>query len=156
MQALVPFVWMDGTVEEALEHYSRAFSRFEVLQTMRHLDETVGNPGDVLLVTVRLAGQEVMFLNGGPDYAMPGNVSLYYKCADQAEIDRCWEVLGEGGEHLPCGWLKDRFGVLWQIQPAELDGMLADPDQARVLRVLHAVWGMSKMDLATLRAAYGE
>lgn len=154
MQTLAPFVWYDGTAEPAAELYESVFPDAEIAQTMRHLDDTVGNAGDVLLIKMRIGGQELFLLNGGPQYAAPGNVSLYYKCKDQAEIDRCWEMLAEGGETMACGWLQDRFGIVWQIQPAELDSMLASEDKDQVLRVFKSVWGMEKIDLAAIRDAY--
>jgi predicted 3-demethylubiquinone-9 3-methyltransferase (glyoxalase superfamily) len=154
MDRVSPFLWFDGQAEAAAELYTSVFPDCEVVRTLRHLDDTAGTPGDVLMVTLRLGGQTVFLLNGGPHYATPGNVSLYYRCRDQAEIDRCWEMLGEGGEHMMCSWLKDRFGILWQIVPAVLDEMFASPDEEAVKRMLHAVWGMTKLDLAAIRVAY--
>lgn len=153
MQRLTPFVWFDGTALEAAEHYAKCIPGARVVRVMRHLDDTVGARGDVLLVFLEIDGEEVMLLNGGPSYSHPGNVSLYLRCKDQAELDQVWDGLTDGGEALACGWLKDRFGVLWQVHPEELDAMLAEGGEA-TLRVLHKVWGMTKIEVEPLRAAF--
>ncbi len=109
--------------------------------------------GKVLTAVFTLGGQEFMAMDGGPMFSFTEAISLFVRCEDQAEIDRLWAALSDGGEELQCGWLKDRFGLAWQIIPAELDELMGDPDPARRQRVMEALLQMVKLDIATLRAA---
>ncbi|MFG2508940.1 VOC family protein [Streptomyces rubiginosohelvolus] len=154
MQKITPCLWFDGQAEEAAEHYVAIFGGdSRILDTTYYGDEAPGRTGSVLTVDFRLAGQDYMGLNGGPQFPFTEAISLSVDCADQAEVDRFWDALSEGGEEGQCGWLKDRFGVSWQIVPNELPRLLADPDPAKAGRAMKAMLGMGKLNLQALRDA---
>ncbi|MFE6697354.1 VOC family protein [Streptomyces sp. NPDC057718] len=154
MQKITPCLWFDGQAEEAAEHYVAIFGGdSRILDTTYYGDEAPGRTGSVLTVGFRLAGQDYMGLNGGPQFPFTEAISLSVDCADQAEVDRFWDALSEGGEQGQCGWLKDRFGVSWQIVPNELPRLLADPDPAKAGRAMKAMLGMGKLDIQALRDA---
>jgi predicted 3-demethylubiquinone-9 3-methyltransferase (glyoxalase superfamily) len=146
-QKITPFLWFDNNAEEAMRFYTSIFK-----------DSTIKNVhriGDQLLTgTFELNGQEFMVLNGGPRYKFTEAVSLFVKCETQEEVDAYWDKLVEGGQEQPCGWLKDRFGLSWQIIPNALGELLGDKDPARAKRVLDAMLKMKKIEVAKLRAAY--
>ena len=158
-QKIVTHLWFDNQAEEAVAQYVGLFKDSEVLQVSRYGDSGAavsGMPkGSVLTIRFRLEGQEFMALNGGPVFAFNPAISLLVDCKDQAEVDRLWEGLSEGGSKGQCGWLTDRFGLSWQIVPSVLAGMLADPDEARVEAVMAAVLRMEKLEIAGLEEAYG-
>ena len=158
-QKIVTHLWFDNQAEEAVAQYVSLFKDSEVLQVSRYGDSGAavsGMPkGSVLTIRFRLEGQEFMALNGGPVFAFNPAISLLVDCKDQAEVDRLWEGLSEGGSKGQCGWLTDRFGLSWQIVPSVLAGMLADPDEARVEAVMAAVLRMEKLEIAGLEEAYG-
>jgi predicted 3-demethylubiquinone-9 3-methyltransferase (glyoxalase superfamily) len=146
-QKITPFLWFDNNAEEAMRFYTSIFK-----------DSTIKNVhriGDQLLTgTFELNGQEFMVLNGGPRYKFTEAVSLFVKCETQEEADEYWDKLVEGGQEQPCGWLKDRFGLSWQIIPNALGELLGDKDPARAKRVMDAMLKMKKIEVAKLRAAY--
>ncbi len=157
MQKISPFLWFNDRAEEAVAFYTSLFQDARITKTLRYPENsTVGTPGSVMAISFELEGQEFLALNGGPEpgFAFSPSISFYVHCGDQAEIDRLWGPLLEGGEPMACGWLTDRFGVTWQIVPTRLDEMLTDPDQAKVERVTDAFMKMQKFDIAELEAAY--
>ncbi|MFE7059468.1 VOC family protein [Streptomyces californicus] len=154
MQKITPCLWFDGQAREAAEHYVAIFGGdSRILDTTYYSEAGPGETGSVLTVDFRLAGQDYMGLNGGPQFPFTEAISLSVDCADQAEVDRFWDALSEGGETGQCGWLKDRYGVSWQIVPNELPKLLADPDRAKADRTMKAMLGMTKLDIQALRDA---
>ncbi|MEV5612977.1 VOC family protein [Streptomyces sp. NPDC052225] len=154
MQKIRPCLWFDGNAEEAVEFYRSLFPDSEVLEVQRWGEDGPGEPGSVLTMTFRLAGTEYLALNGGPQFTFNEAVSFSVDCADQAEVDRLWERLtADGGEPGPCGWLKDKFGLSWQIVPRRLPELLGDPDAARAGRVMAAMMKMHKIEVAELEQA---
>jgi predicted 3-demethylubiquinone-9 3-methyltransferase (glyoxalase superfamily) len=154
MQKITPFLWFDSQAEEAAGFYTSIFKHSRVLGTVRCGEAGPGPAGSVLTVTFVLDDQHFIALNGGPHHTFNEAVSLLVSCEDQREIDDLWERLSEGGEKRQCGWLKDKFGISWQIVPAMLGPILHGPDPARSERVLQAVWQMGKLDIARLQQAY--
>ncbi|MBZ3901340.1 VOC family protein [Streptomyces brasiliscabiei] len=147
-------LWFDGRAEEAAAHYVSVFKDSR-LGRVTHYGEGAPQPaGSVLTVDFVANGQRFVALNGGPMFKFTEAVSFQILCADQDEIDYYWNSLTEGGEPGPCGWLKDRFGVSWQVVPAELTDMISDPDPQKVARATAAFMAMGKFDLAALRKAY--
>ncbi|MDP9951562.1 MULTISPECIES: VOC family protein [Streptomyces] len=154
MQKITPCLWFDGQAQEAAEHYVAIFGGdSRILDTTYYSEAGPGETGSVLTVDFRLADQDYMGLNGGPQFPFTEAISLSVDCADQAEVDRFWDALSEGGETGQCGWLKDRYGVSWQIVPNELPKLLADPDRAKADRTMKAMLGMTKLDIQALRDA---
>lgn len=154
MPKITPCLWFDFQAEEAVAHYTRIFRRSRVLETAYYGDAVPQHKGRVLTIRFEIEDQPLLALNGGPQFPFSEAISLSVDCADQAEVDRLWEQLSEGGAESQCGWLKDRFGLSWQIVPTALTRMLQDPDAARVQRVMQAMFGMARLDLARLQAAY--
>jgi len=153
MQKITPCLWFDFQAEEAVAHYLRVFRNGRVLATS-HYGETMGeHRGKVLTIRFEIEGQEFLALNGGPQFPFTEAVSLSVDCPDQAEVDRLWDALAEGGSHGPCGWLKDRFGLSWQIAPRELDGLMNDPDPERSRRAMEAMLQMGKIEIEEVRRA---
>ncbi len=152
---ITPFLWFDAQAEEAARFYCSIFDDSEVLAVARYGEGGMGPVGAVMTVDFRIAGQRFVALNGGPIYQLTEAVSFVVNCADQAEIDYYWSKLGAGGRDVECGWLKDRFGLSWQVVPTALWTMITDPDPARAARVMQALLRMKKLDLAKLEAAYG-
>jgi predicted 3-demethylubiquinone-9 3-methyltransferase (glyoxalase superfamily) len=157
MQKITPFLWFDSQAEEAVAFYLSVFKDGKIHTTTRYPEDGPGSPGSVMTIAFELQGEQFVALNGGPGFPFTNAVSLVVNCESQAEIDHYWEKLAaDGGEHLECGWLKDKFGFPWQIVPGRLWDWLRGEDPARVKRVTAAVWQMKKLDLATLeRAAAG-
>lgn len=154
MSKIAPCLWFDGQAEEAANLYVSLFPDTAILSVSRYGDGAPFPAGTALLVEFQLAGQRFQALNGGPHYKFNEAVSLSIDCKDAAEVDRYWEALsGNGGSEGPCGWLKDRFGVSWQVVPEGLGALISDPDPARARRAMHAMMGMKKLDLAAMRAA---
>ena len=151
-----PCLWFNGQAEEAAEFYSTVFpdSRIDKV-TRAAADNPSGRKGDVITVDFTLDGQHFVGLNGGPEFTFSEAVSFVVDCNDQAEVDRYWEALvAGGGEHGPCGWLKDRFGVSWQVVPHRLYELLEGPDAAASERAMNAMLQMGKLDVAELERAY--
>ncbi|MFJ8822196.1 VOC family protein [Streptomyces sp. NPDC102467] len=154
MQKIRPCLWFNGQAEEAVDFYLSLFTDSEVLEVQRWGKEGPGEPGSVLTIEFRLAGTEYLALNGGPEFTFNEAVSFTVDCVDQAEVDRLWDRLtADGGEPGPCGWLKDKYGLSWQIVPKRLTELLADPDAERAGRVMAAMMKMGKIDVAALESA---
>lgn len=155
-QKITPFLWFDRQALEAANYYVSLFDDSRIVNVTRfgsdgHRDRPEGG---VATVTFRLAGFELTALNGGPFHRFTEAFSLVLNCESQAEIDQAWVRLSEGGTRGECGWLRDRFGLYWQVVPVELNRMLSDPDGRRVQRVMDALLEMKKLDLERLRQAY--
>ena len=153
MQKITPFLWFDDQAEEAARFYVSLFEDSEITEVTRYPEGSPGGPGGVMTVSFRIAGQEYTTLNGGPDFAFTEAISLYVHCADQDEVDRFWSQLTEGGEESQCGWLKDRYGLSWQIVPDRLGELLSDPDPARAQAAMQAMLLMSKIDIKVMEDA---
>jgi predicted 3-demethylubiquinone-9 3-methyltransferase (glyoxalase superfamily) len=154
VQRIVPFLWFDGKAEEAAKFYTSIFKNSKIESITRYPEGSPGPAGTVMTVTFRLDGQEFIALNGGPQFKFTEAISFSVDCQSQAEVDEFWERLSEGGETGPCGWLKDRFGLSWQINPRVLGEMLNDPNREKSQRVMHAMLQMTKIDLAGLKKAH--
>ncbi len=156
MPAITPNLWFDGRAEEAARFYTSVFPDSRVEDVSRAAaDNPSTKAGEVLLVSFTLSGQRFVGINGGPQFPFSEAVSFQIDCADQAEVDRYWDALVEGGgEHGQCGWLKDRFGLSWQVVPREIGAYLAGPDAPGASRAMEAMLRMQKLDVAELRAAY--
>jgi predicted 3-demethylubiquinone-9 3-methyltransferase (glyoxalase superfamily) len=157
MQKITPCLWLDTQAEEAAAYYASVFPDVKVHHVSRYGGSVPERAGTVLTVELELFGQRFTLLNGGPEFTFTEAVSFQVSCADQAEVDRYWTALTSGGgEEGPCGWLKDRYGLSWQIVPDRLTELLADPDPARAERATAAMLAMHKIDIAELeRAADG-
>ena len=152
-----PFItclWFDTQAEEAAAFYTGVFKHSELGRVHRTTEAGPGPAGSVLLVEFELNGQKFSGLNGGPQHTFNEAVSIVVTCADQAEVDYYWSRLTEGGQEVACGWLKDRYGLCWQIIPAVFFEMISDPDAAKAARVTQAMFGMTKFDVAALEQAY--
>ena len=151
-----PCLWFDGTAEEAANWYASLVPDSHVDRVWRSPADTPSGPaGMPLVVDFTLAGQSFQGLNGGPDFRFNEAVSFVIECDDQAEVDRLWEALtADGGEPGPCGWLKDRYGLSWQIVPKELNEMLEDSDSEAARRAMEAMLKMGKLEVAALRRAF--
>jgi predicted 3-demethylubiquinone-9 3-methyltransferase (glyoxalase superfamily) len=151
---ITPNLWFDTEGEEAAKFYTSVFPNSEIRNVSYYGEAGPRPAGTVLTVEFVLDGQPYTALNGGPEFTFSEAISLMVECADQAEIDYYWDKLSAGGEESQCGWLKDKFGVSWQIAPAAvLAELFNDPDQARATRAMRAMLGMKKLDIAALRAA---
>jgi len=152
---ITPFLWFDHQAEEAANFYTSIFKNSKRGTVMRYGEEGPGPKGTVMSTTFELEGQEFIALNGGPMFTFSPAISFFVKCDTQAEVDHFWEKLSAGGEIQPCGWLKDRYGVSWQIVPTVLGEMLADEDPEKAGRVMRAMLQMKKLDIEGLKRAYG-
>jgi predicted 3-demethylubiquinone-9 3-methyltransferase (glyoxalase superfamily) len=146
-------LWFDTEGEEAAEFYTSVFPNSKILDVSRYGEAGPRPAGTVMTVNFELNEQEFLALNGGPDFTFSEAISFQVFCEDQAEVDRYWAALSEGGEEGPCGWLKDRFGLSWQIVPTRLSELLSDPDPERSQRAMKAMLGMKKIDIAELERA---
>jgi len=155
MARITPCLWFDGKAEEAAEFYVSLLPDSRVDKVWRSPADTPSGPaGMVLTVDFTVAGQPLQGLNGGPDFTFSEAISFGIECEDQAEVDRLWDTLtADGGEPGPCGWLKDRFGLSWQIVPRELNQMMEDPDPDRARRAMEAMLQMGKIEVDELRRA---
>ena len=154
MPKITPFLWFNDQAEEAMNFYTAIFKNSKISSVSRYGDGGPGQPGSVMTATFELDGQEFMALNGGPLFAFTEAISFFVNCETQAEVDELWGKLTEGGEESQCGWLKDKFGLSWQIVPSVLGELLNDPDAAKAGRVMNAMLQMKKIDIAGLRSAY--
>lgn len=153
-QKIATFLWFDSEAEAAAKFYVSIFPNSRITSVM-HYGEGAPHPkGSVMSVVFELDGVEYMALNGGPYYKLTPAVSLFVKCETQAEVDRLWDKLLDGGQAQQCGWLTDRYGLCWQIVPVALHKMITDPDGKRVGRVFQALMQMVKLDLPALQRAY--
>jgi len=153
-QKIVTCLWFDGNAEEAMNHYLSIFKNSKKLDILRWGDVGPGPKGSILTVEFELEGQRYVGLNGGPQFKFNEAISLMVPCETQQEIDYYWSKLSEGGAESECGWLKDKFGVSWQVYPRVLLELLKDKDANKAGRAMAAMMTMRKMDLAKLRAAY--
>jgi predicted 3-demethylubiquinone-9 3-methyltransferase (glyoxalase superfamily) len=154
VQKIVPNLWFDTEAEEAANFYISIFKDSEIVNVLHYGEAGPRPAGMVLTVTFRLQGQEFTALNGGPEFKFNESISLLVRCESQKEVDEFWERLSEGGEQGPCGWLKDKFGVSWQIEPTILEELLQDEDSEKADRVMRAMLQMNKLDIAALQEAY--
>lgn len=151
-----PCLWFDTQGEEAANFYVSIFDNSSITSVTRRGETAPGEAGTVLTVGFQIDGQEILALNGGPEFTFSEAISFQVDCETQEEVDRLWNALSEGGEEGPCGWLKDRFGLSWQIVPTVLPRLLSDPDQGRADRTMTAMLGMGKLDIrALIEAADG-
>jgi predicted 3-demethylubiquinone-9 3-methyltransferase (glyoxalase superfamily) len=157
MQKITPFLWFDNQAEEAVNLYTSIFKDSKIVSVSRYGEESPGPKGTVMTINFRLAGEDFFALNGGPVFKFNPAISFFVNCETQEEVDFLWEKLTDGGEIEQCGWLKDRFGVSWQIVPSILGELLQDKDAAKAGRVMQAMLKMKKLDIAGLmRASQGE
>jgi predicted 3-demethylubiquinone-9 3-methyltransferase (glyoxalase superfamily) len=158
MQKITPFLWFDNNAEEAINFYTGIFKDAKIVSASRFPEGAPGPApsGSLMSATFQLAGQQFMALNGGPQFKFTEAVSLFVDCETQQEVDYFWDKLSEGGEPGPCGWLKDKFGLSWQVIPKALGEMLGDKDPAKSQRVMQAMLQMSKIDIAALKRAYDQ
>jgi predicted 3-demethylubiquinone-9 3-methyltransferase (glyoxalase superfamily) len=154
MQKITPFLWFDSNAEEATNFYVSVFKNSRILNIARYGDAGPRPKGTVMTVNFQLEGQDFMALNGGPHYTFSPALSFFVSCATQAEVDELWEKLTAGGSDVQCGWLRDRFGVSWQIIPRALMELIQDKDPAKSQRVFKAMMGMIKIDIEGLQRAY--
>ncbi len=156
MPDIVPCLWFDKEAKEAADFYTSIFPNSKII-TVRHYPPGSPRPdGMIMTVEFELDGKKYVALNGGPEFKFNEAMSLQIMCSSQAEVDEYWDKLGQGGEHKVCGWLKDKFGVPWQVSPLILDEMLVDPDPRRAERVMKAMLKMKKIDIAELHKAADE
>jgi predicted 3-demethylubiquinone-9 3-methyltransferase (glyoxalase superfamily) len=154
MQKITPFLWFDDKAEEAMNFYTSIFKNSKRGRITRYGEGAPAPKGTVMSVTFQLEGQEFMALNGGPHYTFSPAISLFVNCQTQEEVDDLWEKLSAGGEKSRCGWLKDKYGLSWQIIPSALAEMLQDKDPAKSKRVMTAMLQMDKIDIQRLKQAY--
>ena len=154
MQKITTCLWFDNNAEQAVTFYTSIFKNSKVLEVARYGEAGPGPEGSVLTMRFQLDGVELMALNGGPAFKFTEAISLSVDCQSQAEVDELWEMLSEGGSEDQCGWLKDKFGLSWQIVPRALLEMLADPDPEKSKRVMEAMLKMKKIDTKVLQEAY--
>jgi predicted 3-demethylubiquinone-9 3-methyltransferase (glyoxalase superfamily) len=156
MQKITPCLWFDTEGEEAATFYTSVFPSSRILDVTRYGSAGPRPEGTVLTVSFELDGQEFVALNGGPDFTFSEAISFQVSCKNQEEVDGYWSKLSEGGEEGPCGWLKDKFGLSWQIVPTVLPELLADPDQEKAQRVMAAMLEMKKIEIDALEQAAAE
>ena len=160
MTKITPCLWFDDRAEESAKFYTSIFKNSKIGAITRYDDEAAkvsGRPkGSVMTVELKLDGQDFLALNGGPMFKFTEAISFIVSCDTQEEVDYFWSTLSSGGEESRCGWLKDKFGLSWQVVPTVLNEMLKDKDGARAKRVMHAMLQMDKIDISTLKKAYGD
>jgi len=155
MQKITPFLWFDGKAGEAIDFYTSVFKNSKVVQVARYGKGAPGGmEGEVMTGTFELDGQQFMALNGGPMFQFTPAISMFVSCEDQAEVDHFWEALSAGGEKSRCGWLKDKFGVSWQVIPKMLGNVLYSNDAAASQRAMAAMMKMGKLVIKDLQDAY--
>ena len=152
-QKISTFLWFDANAEEAANYYVSIFKNSKILGVSRYGETGPGPKGSVMTVSFQLEGQEFTALNGGPQFKFTEAISLFVKCETQKEVDELWSKLTAGGEESQCGWLKDRYGLSWQITPTVLLRLIQDPDPAKAKRVMEAMLQMKKIDIARLEQA---
>ena len=152
-QKITPNLWFDTEAEEAAAFYTSVFKNSRVVNVTHYTEGSPRPAGTVMTVEWELDGQRFVGINGGPEFTFDEAVSLAISCADQDEVDYYWERLTEGGEEGQCGWLKDRFGLSWQVVPRGMDDVFSDPDPQRAQRAMQAMLKMKKLDVAALRSA---
>ena len=155
-QKITPFLWFDGKAEEAMNFYTSIFKNSKIGSVTRYGEAGPGPKGSVMSATFELEGLEFIALNGGPMFTFTPAVSFFVHCETQDEVDELWEKLSAGGEKQRCGWLKDKFGLSWQIVPSVLGKLLHDKDAEKSKRVMQAMMQMDKIDIGGLKRAYGQ
>lgn len=155
MQKITTYLWFDNDAEEAINFYTSIFNNSRIVNVSRYPEGGPGPAGTMMSATFELEGQQFMALNGGPHFKFNEAISLFVDCTSQEEVDTLWNRLLEGGgQESMCGWLKDRFGLSWQIVPRQLGELMGDPDPAKAQRVMQAMLQMQKIDIAGLQRAY--
>ena len=154
LQKITPFLWFDENAEEAVNFYVSIFKNSKIGRITRYGETGPGPKGTVMSATFQLDGQEFMALNGGPQFKFTEAISFFVNCETQEEVDALWEKLSEGGQKSRCGWLKDKYGLSWQIIPSALGKMLGDKDPEKSQRVMKAMLQMDKIDIKGLEQAY--
>jgi predicted 3-demethylubiquinone-9 3-methyltransferase (glyoxalase superfamily) len=154
MQKITPFLWFDGKAEEAMNFYVSVFKNSKVGRVSRYGEAGPGPKGTVMSATFQLEGQDFFVLNGGPQFVFTPAISFFVNCETQQEVDELWDKLSEGGKKERCGWLKDRYGLSWQIIPSILGKLLQDPDAEKAGRVMQAMLQMDKIDIKRLKQAH--
>lgn len=158
MQKIIPCLWFNREAEEAVNFYASVFKKTKIKDISRFTKEAAkasGMPeGSIMAISFELNGQEFLALNGGPQFKFSEAISLIINCETQKEVDHYWEKLSAGGEEIQCGWLKDRYGLTWQVVPVILDEMLRDKDSEKSGRVMEAMLKMNKLDIEELKKAY--
>ena len=152
-QKITTFLWFDGKAEEAAAHYTSIFKNSKILNAVRYGDAGPGPKGTVMVVSFQLDGQEFLALNGGPRFKFTEAISLVVNCGTQKEVDELWSKLAAGGEEGQCGWLKDKFGLSWQVVPTDLPRLFQDGDSEKSKLVMEAMLQMKKLDIAQLENA---
>ncbi len=156
MQRITPFLWFNTNAEEAVNFYTSIFKNSKIKQVSRYGESGPGPKGTVMVIFFELDGQDFMALNGGPQFPFTEAVSLVVNCKGQEEVDYYWDALCAGGKPVQCGWLKDKFGLSWQVVPTVFEKLMQDEDQRKQDRIMQAVMGMVKLDVDGLeRAAAG-
>lgn len=154
MQKITPFLWFNDKAEEAMNFYISIFKQSKPCRISRYGDAGPGPKGSVMCASFEICGQEFIALNGGPHFTFTPAVSFMVNCETQEEVDEFWEKLSEGGEKSQCGWLKDKFGLSWQVVPTVLNELMSDPDPERTGRVMKAILQMGKIEIKKLQEAY--
>ena len=154
MQKITPFLWFDTQAEEAAKFYVSIFKDSKIVNIARYGDAGPGPKGSVMTVEFELNGQRFIALNGGPQFKFTEAISFSINCKTQEEVDDFWGKLSQGGQEVQCGWLKDKYGLSWQVVPAALGEMLSDPDRVKSKRVMEAMLKMKKIDIKALQQAY--
>ena len=152
-QKITPNLWFDTEAEEAAEFYTSVFDNSKIVSVAHYTEAGPRPAGTVMVVEFELDGQRFVAINGGPQFKFDEAVSFQINCDTQEEVDYYWEKLTEGGEESQCGWLRDRYGLSWQVTPTGMDELFSDPDPQRAERAMKAMFGMRKLDIAALRAA---
>ena len=156
MQKISPFLWFDGKAEEAMNFYTSVFKDAKIGNVSRYGDAGPGPKGAVMSATFQLHGQDFIALNGGPQFSFTPAISCFVNCENQEEVDELWARFSEGGEPQGCGWIKDKFGLSWQIIPKVLGELLQDKDPQKAQRVMQAMMKMVKIDIKLLQQAYAQ
>ena len=156
MQKITPFLWFNDNAEEALNYYISIFKDSKIINASYYGDAGPGPKGTLMTATFQLEGQQFMALNGGPLFKFTEAISLFVNCKTQGEVDDLWERLSAGGEKSRCGWLKDKFGLWWQIIPSALGELMGDKDPVKARRVMEAMLKMDKIDIKKLKDAYDQ
>jgi predicted 3-demethylubiquinone-9 3-methyltransferase (glyoxalase superfamily) len=154
MKKITPYLWFENQAEEAANYYASIFKNSKIHEIQRYGEAGPGPAGSAMIVTFELEGQDFIALNGGPQFKFNEAISFYVDCKTQEEVDELWAKLSAGGEEGPCGWLKDKYGLSWQIIPTTLTELLSDPDPEKAERVMKAMLQMSKIDIEGLKKAY--
>lgn len=156
MQKIIPFLWFDGNAEEAMNFYVSVFRNSKLGTITRHGDSGPGPKGAVITGSFQINGLDFYALNGGPHFKFSSAISFFVNCETQEEVDELWEKLSAGGETMQCGWLKDKFGVTWQIIPSILGELLHGKDAKKSQSAMKAMMQMTKLDIAKLKQAYDQ